>query len=130
MAALNTSHNFSSGTDADGLASYSRLLERVAGEFSRLTFQCKSINGLTLKSLAPPSNHLPNTFLTPSTPGNRGKDLAFVRVMETRISGFRSELELRLSEALKCALEQKQEAAQLHCLHAYVEVRMKVWMTV
>eukprot|EP00798_Chlamydomonas_sp_ICE-L_P020243 gene20243-26994_t len=78
------------GADLD---SHSRLLERVAGEVSRLSFQA-----------------------------NRGQDLAFVKLMEPRIMSCRNELEQHLAMALESSLKERQHAAALHCLHAYVEL--------
>jgi len=81
-----------SGATID-LDSHSRLLERVAGEVSRLSFQ-----------------------------SNRGKDLAFVRAMESRTEAYRSDLETRLSSALEAALQVRNTSAALACLHGYVEL--------
>ncbi|GAX80853.1 hypothetical protein CEUSTIGMA_g8288.t1 [Chlamydomonas eustigma] len=75
------------------LDSRCRLLERVAGEVSRLSFQA-----------------------------NRGKDLAFVKGMEAHTSGYRSQLETRLQSSLEQALSQQNLTAALHCLHGYVEL--------
>jgi len=71
----------------------SRLLERVAGEVSRLSFQAQ-----------------------------RGKDLAFVRAMEPRIAAARKEVCGHLATALAAALTGHAHAAALHCLHAYAEL--------
>mmetsp|Transcript_18657 Transcript_18657/g.40080 ORF Transcript_18657/g.40080 Transcript_18657/m.40080 type:complete len:830 (-) Transcript_18657:232-2721(-) len=75
------------------LDSRSRLLERVGGEVSRLTFQA-----------------------------NRGKDLAFVKSMEPRIQSYRTELEGHLNKTFVACLQQRNHAAALHCLHAYLEL--------
>ncbi|KAJ9508887.1 hypothetical protein QJQ45_028206 [Haematococcus lacustris] len=70
-----------------------RLLERVAGEVSRLTYQA-----------------------------NRGKDLAFVKALEPKVAAARAELSAHLATALEAALLAGSHAAALHCLHAYAEL--------
>eukprot|EP00200_Dunaliella_tertiolecta_P002070 CAMPEP_0202343412 /NCGR_PEP_ID=MMETSP1126-20121109/3543_1 /ASSEMBLY_ACC=CAM_ASM_000457 /TAXON_ID=3047 /ORGANISM="Dunaliella tertiolecta, Strain CCMP1320" /LENGTH=1109 /DNA_ID=CAMNT_0048934475 /DNA_START=46 /DNA_END=3376 /DNA_ORIENTATION=- len=96
-----------------------RLLERVAGEVSRLTFQA-----------------------------NRGKDLAFVRSMEPRISASRTHILTHLGPTMEAALTDDGvtsdshndnsnsksgnsggrrgastgQVATLHCAHAYAEL--------
>lgn len=76
--------------DLDGRA---RLLERVAGEISRLSFLAA-----------------------------KGKALAFVKGLEGRISSGRSSLECSLEGVLSEALRGRAWPAALHCLHAYVEL--------
>ncbi|MEW5318940.1 MAG: hypothetical protein WDW38_010122 [Sanguina aurantia] len=80
-------------TDGGDLDAYARLLERVAGEVSRLAFLCA-----------------------------RGKDLAFVKTLEPRVASSRADLSSRLHTALVAALTQQRHPATLHCLHACVEL--------
>ena len=42
--------------------------------------------------------------------------------MEPRLAAHRSELERHLSSALEAALQGRNTAAALHCLHGYVEL--------
>ncbi|KAL6757491.1 hypothetical protein V8C86DRAFT_2624124 [Haematococcus lacustris] len=91
QAAVGTAGQAAPG-EAD-LDARARLLERVAGEVSRLTYQA-----------------------------NRGKDLAFVKALEPKIAAARAELAAYLATALEAALLAGSHAAALHCLHAYAEL--------
>lgn len=77
----------------DSLDARALLLDRVAGEVSRLTYLA-----------------------------NRGKDLAFVKGLAGRVAHARGGLIQRLREALRAALSQRAWSAAQHCVHAHVEL--------
>lgn len=86
------SSNGNSSTN-DHLDDHCRILERVAGEAARLLYLAE-----------------------------RGKQLAFVKILERRVTGCRVNLDKQLQAALLAALRAHCWSAAVHCLRGYLEL--------